>query len=793
MSKKNNWRRAICLGAVSYVALSIHQPDSAQAQSTSLPPVTVDAPTQRAVKRAAAAPQRAARTTRRAAARRPASPPPQPAEIAASRGVERVTGPVNGFVATRTATGTKTDTPIVEVPQSISVVPADQITAQGAQNISQALRYTPGVFPEPNGAADFSSTFLKLRGFNSDLYLDGLRLPNNPQSGVYSEVEPYNVERIEVLKGPSSGLYGSSRPGGLVNMTSKRPLDTPFREVTVQTGSFERKQVSFDFSDRFAGNPDALFRVVGLARDSNTQFDFQQDKREFIAPSVTLKNDKTTLTFLASYFHADYRANAFNRLPASGTVLFNPNGFISQNFYNGEPTYDSIRREQFTAGYAFEHEFSDAVKFRQNLRYVNSSNDIFGIAPGRQGADPNQSNNPRTGLLIGDPSMQNIRRGAIFTGSDNNSVAIDNQLETKFVTGPFRHTAVFGVDYRTLDSTYVFKGGGTFTTLNLFNPIYSTTPISLPTVRFNDDLYKLDQTGLYAQDQIKLGSWILTIGGRQDWSSSKNDSQLDALPAFGPRDSAFTGRAGLGYQFANGVVPYVSYGTSFEPIVGLDVSRTAFKPTTGEQVEAGVKFQPPGTKTLLTAAVFDITQQNVLTRDALNPNFSVQTGEVNVKGFEFEARAELLDRFSVIAGYTFLDARITKSNIAGEAGNRPVSTPEHQASIWGQYGLGGHLEGLTLGAGVRYVGSTSAFTPAATYGAPFGFVPAFVLTTPAYTLVDAMVSYDLQNLSPSLKGAMLRVNAINLFNKYYIAGCGTTINCFMGTARTVLATLSYRW
>lgn len=604
------------------------------------------------------------------------------------RSRSNVTGPVRGLVATQTATGTKTATPIVEVPQSISVVPATQITAQGAQSVSQALRYTPGVFAEPNGAADVGSTFIRLRGFNSDLYLDGLRLPNNPSAAVYSEVEPYGVERIEVLKGPSSGLYGSSGPGGLVNMTSKRPLDTPFHEVNLQTGSFNRKQISFDFSDRFNGNPDALFRVVGLARYSDTQFNFQQDKREYIAPSVTLKNDATKITFLASYFHADYRANAFNRLPASGTVLPNPNGQISQNFYNGEPTYDRIRREQFTAGYALEHEFNESVKFRQNLRYVAATNDIFGIAPGRQGTDPALNNDPRTGLLVGDPSMLNMRRGAIYTGSDNNSIAVDNQLETKFVTGPFKHTAVFGVDYRTLDSTYVYTAGGTRTTINLFDPVYSNVPISRPTVPFNNDLYRLEQAGLYAQDQIKAGGWIFTIGGRQDWTNSKVDSQLDTKPMYGPRDSAFTGRVGVGYEFGNGVVPYASYGTSFDPVVGTNASGALFRPTTGDQYEIGVKYQPPGTKTLITAAAFDITQQNVLTRDTLNPNFNVQTGEVNVKGFELEARAELFDRFSVIAAYTYLDAKITKSNIAGEAGNRPNLTPEHQASIWGQYGQG---------------------------------------------------------------------------------------------------------
>lgn len=781
--------RVVFMGAASYfVICSMTTEIRAQ---TSLPPVIVDAPstTPRPVARRPAAPQRPI------ASNRVRAPTAAPAPVALVEAREVGSGPVNGLVATQTASGTKTNTPIVEVPQSISVVPRDQITAQGAQNVGEALRYTPGIYAEPLGAADFSSTFMRLRGFRTDLYLDGLRLPQNPASSAYSDYETYGLERVEVLKGPASGLYGSSGPGGLVNLISKRPSDRPIHEVAVQTGSYNRKQVQFDFSDRFVGSEDnALFRIVGLVRDADHQIDYLTDKREFIAPSFTFKSENTKLTLLSSYFHSDNRMNFNNFLPASGTVLPNPNGRISQNFYNGEPSYDRLKREQFNVGYAFEHKFNEALEFRQNLRYTTASVDWFSIAPGRTGTSPALNNDPRTGLLPGDTSLRNMRRGAIFTGSDSQSFNVDNQFEARFATGPVTHDFVFGVDYRTLDTTYVYTAGGTRTTIDVFNPVYGTA-ISPPNTPFNDDVYRLNQTAIYAQDQIKFGGFILTVGGRQDWATSLIDSKLDTRGFYGPTDSASTGRVGLGYEFANGVVPYVTYATSFDPVVGATRSGAAFRPTTGEQYEAGVKYQPPGTKTLITAAGFDITQQNVVTSDINNPGFSVQTGEVKVKGFEFEARTEVLPKLNIIAAYTYLDAVISKSNVTGEAGNRPSFTPTHQASLWAQHGFTGpYLEGLTLGAGVRYVGSTvSLYSAPTNWGGTIGFVPGFVLNTPAYTLVDAMASYDLKYLSPTMKGANLRINVTNLFNEWYISGCSSVIQCYMGSGRQVLATLAYKW
>ncbi len=676
----------------------------------------------------------------------------------------------------------------------MSVVTADQITAQGAQSIGQALRYTPGVSSETLGVGDFTSTFIRQRGYVADLYLDGLRLPRPPASAAYAEVEPYNVERVESLRGPSSGLYGASGPGGIINMVSKRPLDKPFHEIAVQGGSFDRKQVQFDFSDRINGNPDALFRVVGLARDSNHQVDYLQDSRQFIAPSITVRNEQTSLTAMASYFHADNRFNLFNYLPASGMILPNQNGRLSQSLYLGNPNYDRIKREQFTAGYAFEHRFDEMLTFRQNFRFVQTDNDLLTSAIARPSNSLATGNDPRTGLALGDASLQTVRLGTIAQYAHTEQFTLDNQLEARFSTGPFSHTAVVGYDYRDVDATYLFlSGGGTAFTLNLYNPVYNIAATQPPTGFLQNDAYKQQHSAIYFQDQIKFDRWILTLGGRQDWAESLTNNKLGNLGFRGPDDSAFTGRAALAYQFDNGITPYVTYGTSFEPIIGTAFGGVPLRPTTGAQYEGGVKYQPPGTRTLLTAAVFDLTQQNVLTPDPVNAGFSIQTGEIHTLGAEFEARTELTDNFSLIAAYTYLDATVTVSNRPGEVGTTPNYNPRNAASVWGQYKLDGDLRGVTVGGGVRYVSSREAWQPAVNYGGVVGNVPAFTLVTPGYTLFDMMVSYDFAYLSPAMKGTNLRINATNLFDTWHVAGCNSIIQCSQGIGRTVLATLSYKW
>jgi iron complex outermembrane recepter protein len=252
----------------------------------SLPPVTVDAPKQQAA-RPTQPSRRAARS--QSGARRATAPPQQQQTVdSAGRGGigERGTGPVVGYLATQSVTATKTDTPILTTPQSISVVTKDQIEDQGAQNLTEALRYTPGVTIQSFGANAFFDSF-KLRGFEAPRYLDGLRLPADNTTFAIPRIETYGLERVEVLKGPSAALYGQSEPGGLLNMVSKRPTSTPQYEVVGSFGSFERFQGAFDIGGPIDKNGEFLYRIVGLARDSNSQTDFVQDNKLFIAPSFT--------------------------------------------------------------------------------------------------------------------------------------------------------------------------------------------------------------------------------------------------------------------------------------------------------------------------------------------------------------------------------------------------------------------------------------------------------------------------------------------------------------------------
>ncbi|KRE08994.1 hypothetical protein ASE61_05520 [Bosea sp. Root670] len=684
---------------------------------------------------------------------------------------EQALGPVNGYVATRSATGSKTDTPLIEVPQTVNVVTADQIRAQGAQSVSESLRYTAGVRGETYGAASQFDSYTQIRGFKGDLFLDGLRLPDGAATADWttSVVEPYGLERVEVLKGPSSVLYGQSGPGGLVNMVSKRPTATPLREVQLQTGSFGRLQGAFDLSGPIDPQGTFLYRLTGLARNSGTQTDFIDDDRLFIAPAFTWRpSADTTLTVMGQYLRERNGKTSFNYLPTSGTLHPNPvNGRLPWNRYAGEPGFDRFERDQGSIGYAFEHRFNDSLTFSQNLRYTQ--NDVYLRALNRNGE------------LLAD--NRTLNRAAFRIDAAARAFTLDNRLEAKFGTGPLSHTALIGLDYRNEISQYDV-GRGPAPAIQIFNPVYGAS-VADPGINFQRKDAELRQLSFYAQDQIKFDRWIATFSGRYDIAETRTRTQTlttNTLTRTSTTDRAFSGRAGLSYVFDNGIAPYVSVSTSFQPTAATDFSGAAFKPLTSRQYEAGVKYQPAWMNASLTAAVFDIRQDNTLTGDPnpAHPFAQVQLGEVSVRGFDVEARAQLTEGLGLIASYAFLDHEITKSSIATDIGKRLPGTPMHQGSLWADYAIqGGPFAGLSLGGGVRFVGST--------------YDTNNTVRIPSYTLVDATIGYDLGKLMPALNGAKLSVVAKNLFDRYYVSQCGNVPGCTLGSRRTVLATLSYRW
>jgi iron complex outermembrane receptor protein len=758
--------------------------DQAAAQGTAagtsaLPPVVVQPPRQ-------ARPQAAPRRAPRRVARRAPAPVVAPTR---SEPAERANGPVRGIVARQSATGTKTDTPILETPQSINVVPRRQIELQGAQSVGEAVRYTSGTLGQLYGAASVFDTEVKVRGFIAPRYLDGLRLPYDTTiQFAQPRTEPYGLERIEILKGPSSGVYGQASPGGILNMVSKRPTSERRGEIELQTGSFERLQGAFDVSGPADSNRQFLFRLVGLARDTNTFVDRNEEQRYFIAPSFTWQPTlDTSFTVLASAQRDRLKGQVHQYLPAYGTLLSNPNGRIPASRYTGEPAFDRIGYDQAMVGYELKHRFNDVLEFRQNARVAEVDIEMFSMRNAGT-LCPVAGGHPACYLPAVvppvDPAQRITLRDANFVGGSTKNFAIDNQLQADFITGPLRHKVLFGIDYQKTRIDTNYRGTFPGFPIDAYNPVYGLTPLPAKNalIPFLNTQTDKDQLGFYVQDQIKFDRFNLTLTGRHDHATSEVLNNL-AGTRTQQDDSALTGRVGLNYVFDNGFAPYVSYSTSFEPAVGVSLTSTTgqpFKPTTGEGIEAGIKYAPPGWNMLLSASVFDLTQKNVIVN---TPTFiPVQVGGIRVKGVEVDFRLSLTDNFDVIAGGSHLIPTVEEHIDPAIVGKDVLMVNRDSAFLWGIYKLGaGPLAGLGLGGGVRYTGSV------------FGD-DANLISVPSHTLFDAVLTYDFGALRRDWRGFHLKLNAVNIADTYHVTNCFTGLAfCAVGQPRTIYATLTYRW
>ena len=745
-------------------AQTTEQNGSTQARKTNVPLPTI---TVRQTRKKKEGQQVKPQMAQRAPPARTAAPPTPPTPPALPH--ESAFGPVSGYVAHQSATGTKTDTPIIETPQSISVVPSDQLAAQQVWTAKEALRYTAGAAYDTRGNFD-AYDIIYSRGFPVTRYLDGMRLQGDT-GFVTPQVDLWGMERVELLRGPASVLFGQGTPGGIVNMISKRPTAEPFGEIDLQGGSFDRFQGAFDLGGPIDQQGQFEYRLTGLVLNTDNQVNFVQQRREFIAPAFTWRPDAdTSLTVLLNY-QRDPQAGYYNFVPSLGSLYPNPNGKIPTSFYAGDPAFNLIDRTQYSAGYLFEHRFNDVFAVRQNLRYLDTAGNLNQVLPFDDGLEPDNVTLDRYAQL------DRERIGA-FT--------MDNQLQAKFATGWLQHTALFGLDYQnTLFNEYLAQGLAP--SINIFDPVYYqqiTIPTDNPNTIVTNSHQLSTQTGVYGQDQMRLGDLILVAGARHDWADANTETYNDTFgfptsTVTPQHDQATTGRIGGVYLFDNGVAPYGVYATSFEPNIGTEFNGQPFKPTTGTLYEAGTRYQPVGWDAMLTTSVYNLTEQNVLTPDPANPGFDVQTGAIRSRGFEFEGRASLTKQLNLIATYTYIDAKVIQSNDV-DLGKVPLGIPRNMASIWGDYRFGpGALNGFGFGLGVRYVGDT--------WGDE-----ANTEKIPAYTLVDAMLRYDFSHLGPQWRGFELQLNATNLFDKVYVSEC-TDTNCVYGLRRKILATLRYRW
>ncbi|WP_246165174.1 TonB-dependent siderophore receptor [Pigmentiphaga aceris] len=691
---------------------------------------------------------------------------------------ETATAPTVGYVVRNSSSGTKTDTPIVETAQSISTVTRDQIREQNAQSLNQMLRYTPGVAVETRGATATRLDQFTVRGFSASSYLDGLRNPGSRDA--LPQVDGYRLERIDVLKGPSSVMYGQGGPGGIVNMISKRPTEDGVREIQFGLGNYSNRSLGFDYGDRLDKEGKLLFRVTGLAYAADGQIDHTKERRYFIAPSFTWKaTPDTTLTVLAN-FQRDPDMGSYGAVPGVRSLYRAPDGYyLPSSFYDGDANFEKSDRKNASIGYQFDHRFNDTFSFHQGLRYQKAEGIYRSIYSG--------------GYADGAPNYSLIRRSAIATNVEIDAFTIDQNLQAKFATGPLSHTALVGFDYQRTETSTLSGSGvnGGAPALNVFRP---NNFMQIPVPAFTADaLAKAFQSGLYVQDQMKFGRLTATLGGRYDWSTTSNTTRTIAnnrVTSTGLKQEAFSGRASLLYLFDNGIAPYASYSESFEPQSGTGFNGQPFEPIRGKQNEIGVKYQPVGSRSLFTAALYDVRRKNTTTTDpdpthlCNGARCNIAAGEVRTRGLELEARTEPVRGLSLIAGYSYSDNVYTKDNsaVAGVnlEGKTPGSLPTHQASAWARYQVQeGPLAGVGFGAGLRYVGSTYTST-------------SNLYKTPSRVLVDALLDVDLGRVNPQLKGWNASLNISNLFDKTHVASClGDFDWCYYGYQRAVKANVRY--
>ena len=684
----------------------------------------------------------------------------------------------NGQIAHYGSTATKTSTPLRETARSISVISRVQMDARNTQTIADALLYTAGVFSQPYGY-DPRYDWPLMRGFSAlyGTYLNGLAL----QYGSYAigRMEPYGQERVEVLKGPASVLYGKVGPGGIINMVSKRPGETPLHEVGITVGNHDRRQLDIDLGDRLDDEGRLRYRVTGIAREADTYVDDTMDDRLYIAPSLSWTPSKDTrLTVLASHqrdrtspiANGTYSPHLKSIIGAY-TQMFTGTSIVPRDIPRerniGTPDFDKFKRAHDMAGYELEHKLDNNWELQQNVRYERLQLDYWRTQLNSIDAST---------FVTGVPTLLSL---PVILLEDIEAISADQQARHVWRGEHVEHRLLFGVDY--LHKTFIEKSGtgpADSITLTPTAPVYGS--VAKPPIDSRTDS-RQSQIGAYVQDQIKLRQkYVLTTGLRHDWVRSHSDAKLGTGSDSHNSDSAYSGHAGILYLGNKGISPYASYATSFLPTLGMSATTgQAYEPETAQQYEVGVKLQPSGSQTSVTAALFNLRQQNVRTRDPATLVIT-QAGEVETRGMELEFASTPAAGVSLNGSYTYTDGEVLKHTDPGLQGSRPDLLPRHTMALFAGYTLqSGPLTGLGIGAGTRYIGSSTVRARRLDTGTYTNFA------TPSYTLTDLALHYTLDRWRFAL-------NINNLFDKEYLTYCNDQA-CGYGSAREVLASARYRW
>lgn len=679
---------------------------------------------------------------------------------------------VENYLSTYATTASKTNLPIREIPQAISVVKEEQIGIQGAQSLDQAFGYTAGVISQTGGARKTTDEYFSIRGIddysNSTIYVNGSKFPRNGFSGT---TEVYGLERIEILKGPASSLYGRAAPGGIINVITKKPSEEAEREIKITVGNNDRKELAADVGGAIDNSGQWLFRIVGLTRNSETDVDFIDDDRNFLAPSITWQpNEKTSFTL--RYENQENKTAFSAGLPTAGTVTNHPSGRIPANRFVGEPGYDDWVSQHQALSYQLEHVFNESVTLRQNYLMYETDVDYRFLE--------------QAGFVSA--TSDSVTRVASDRVDADEGFSIDTSLVLDHVFGHAKSQTLIGIDFtdNQFERDQRVSGDGDFFStpptaieFDLFNPSY----VGLNLVPFpfaSSDSFqvnKLEQKGIYLQNHLKIGdNWSVSAGVRHDdvtvksRFTARNETPVTTSNA-SQDTSATTFNTGVVYLADNGLSPYASYSESFQPNNGLNASGNPYEASTGDQFEIGLKYRPEGSDFQASVAVFDIVQEDVVVASTLGLQGGNQIS-IESQGVELETQMNLNNNLNVIAAYAYVDAEISETTSTFtrfQKGNKTAGQPENTVSLWMDYRLHS-LPDLTIGGGVRYYDETTNFNND--------------VSVPSYTIADLGAQYYLDDWK-------LNVTVRNLTDKEYISGC--TYACWYGDGRSVFASLAYNW
>ncbi|MEM9807038.1 MAG: TonB-dependent siderophore receptor [Cyanobacteria bacterium P01_D01_bin.56] len=641
-----------------------------------------------------------------------------------------------GYNPSNSSTATGTDTPLRDIPLSIQVIPQAVLEDRNVIELGDALE-TAGSVVEAGGRATsvFGPNFL-IRGFPvaDGIFRDGV------SAFSLAPLTTNDIERVEVLRGPASILFGQGEPGGIINLVSKRPLSEPFYEVSTTVGSFETYSGALDLSGPLNEDRSIRYRLNFSYENYGSFVDFVDGERLVVSPIITWDiGPDTSLDIYGQYISE--RETTYLGVPASGDGIVDvpPSRFLGEEF-------GDFSQEQFNVGYRLNHAFNENLSLHHSLQYLQFEPERYGPLF--------TSFNEATGEL---ERLEYITQGTyrrLFTNAE---------LVGEFETGSIQHRTLFGVEYRYDAEAPTFRFDRAYPSINVFNPIYTGIPYSRETNFFRDD--NVDTISVYLQDQIEIIPELQLLAGVrynyinqfrtvQNLGSSRNE--------FETTDSELTPRFGVVYQPIEPLSIYASYTTSFSPSFGANrnFDGSAFEAETGRQFEVGVKADLSDQFSLNLAA-FDILRQNVSNPDPNNPTITLQTGEIASRGIELYVGGEILPGWNITSAYTYLDAFVSKDT-RNTVGNRLANVPENQFSLWTTYEVQeGDLAGLGAGLGLFYVGARQGDLNN-------------TFTIPSYFRTDAALFYKRDDWQ-------VQLNFENLFNVEYFTGATSRTRVLAGS------------